>query len=224
MVIGHFFPPGPRAPVHCPMSTVKSTREPFRAPDPEGDRRLMELVAADDPNAQTTLVRRLLPRVRRATRALLRDAADADDATQMAILEVLRSARTFRGEASIESWSDRITIRTTLRQARRQSARHQRIDAAAEPDQLDGGDAADGALVRADLPRDLEEYLRALPDARREALILRHVLGHSVAEVAELTGVSPNTVKDRLLAAREEIRRMIRRDHVIHPRAERKTA
>lgn len=184
----------------------------------------MELVAADDPIAQKTLVVRLLPRVRRAARALLRERADADDATQLAIIEVLRSARTYRGIASIEAWSDRITIRTTLRQARRQSARRQRIDAAAEPDAIDGGDAADAALLRADLPRALAEYLEALPEARREALILRHVLDHSVAEVAELTGVSPNTVKDRLLAAREEIRRMIRRDHVICPRAERKTA
>ena len=101
------------------MDTVKRTREPNRAPDPEGDRRLMELVAAEDPNAQSLLVHRLLPRVRRATRALLRDRADADDATQLCLLEVLRSARTFLATGSIEGWSDRIVIRTTLRQAKR---------------------------------------------------------------------------------------------------------
>lgn len=206
------------------MDTVKKTREPIRAPDPEGDRRLMELVAANDSNAQSTLAHRLLPRVRRATRALLRDRSEADDATQLCLLEVLGSAKSFRGAGSIEAWSDRITIRTTLRQAKRKRSQHQRIDAAAEPDTLSGGAAADSALTAADLPRDLREYLAALTGDRREALILRHVLGHSVAEIAEMTGVSPNTVKDRLVTARQEIRRMVRRDHVTHPRAERRTA
>ena len=201
------------------MDTVKSTREPSRAPDPEGDRRLMELVAADDPNAQRTLVQRLLPRVRRATRALLRHRADADDATQLCLLEVLGSARNFRGSGSIEAWSDRITIRTTLRQAKRQRSRLQRIDAGTEPDALSGGVAADASLTAADLPRGREEYLSELSDARREALVLRHVLGHSIDEIAAITEVSRNTVKDRLVTARQELRKMIRRDHVLHPRA-----
>lgn len=206
------------------MDKVK-TREPIRAPDVEGDRKLMELVAAEDPGAQSTLVHRLLGRVQRATRALLRERADAEDAAQVALLEVLRSAGSFRGEGSIESWSDRIVVRTALRLARRRVSRQGRIDDHAEPDRLVGeGEEADAGLARADLPRDLQEYLRALPEARREALVLRHVLGYSIAEVAALTGVSPNTVKDRLLAAREELRRMIRRDHLIHPRAARKTA
>lgn len=206
------------------MDTVKKTREPIRAPDPEGDRRLMELVAANDSNAQSTLAHRLLPRVRRATRALLRDRSEADDATQLCLLEVLGSAKSFRGAGSIEAWSDRIVIRTTLRQAKRKRSQQQRIDGAAEPDTLSGGKAADAALTAADLPRDLREYLGALTEERREALILRHVLGHSVAEIAEMTEVSPNTVKDRLVTARQEIRRMVRRDHVTHPRAERRTA
>lgn len=205
------------------MDNVK-TREPIRAPDVEGDRKLMELVAAEDPRAQSTLVHRLLGRVQRATRALLRERADAEDAAQVALLEVLRSAGSFRGEGSIESWSDRIVVRTALRLARRRVTSHGRIDDRAEPDRIAGDAEADASLSRADLPRDLQEYLRALPEARREALVLRHVLGYSIAEVAELTGVSPNTVKDRLLAAREELRKMIRRDHLIHPRAARKTA
>ncbi|HFE46558.1 MAG TPA: RNA polymerase sigma factor [Nannocystis exedens] len=206
------------------MDTVKNTREPIRAPDPEGDRRLMELVAANDSNAQKILVHRLLPRVRRATRALLGDRSNADDATQLCLIEVLRSARTFRGVGSIEAWSDRIVIRTSIRHAKRSRARLQHVDAAADPESVSGGPSADAGLVAADLPRDLREYLDSLSPVRRQALILRHVLGHSIAEIAGLTEVSPNTVKDRLVSARLEIRRMVRRDHVVHPRAKRKTA
>lgn len=201
------------------MEKVKHARDQDRAPDLEGDRRLMELVAANDKEAQKAFARRFLPRVQRATRALLRAPADADDATQHCLIELLRSARGFRGDGSLEAWIDRITVRTALRLARERARAHGRIDADAEPDALVG--APEEPFPGEELPRDLHEYLAGLSDVRREALVLRHVLGYSIAEVAELTGVSPNTVKDRLLAAREELRRLIRRDHLTHPRARR---
>ncbi|MFO0571899.1 MAG: sigma-70 family RNA polymerase sigma factor [Polyangiaceae bacterium] len=60
-----------------------------------------------------------------------------------------------------------------------------------------------------------KEYLEQLPEAQREALVLRHVMGYSVSEIAEATEVSPNTVKDRLLRGTREMRRLIRRDQAI---------
>jgi RNA polymerase sigma-70 factor (ECF subfamily) len=46
-------------------------------------------------------------------------------------------------------------------------------------------------------------------------LVLRHMLDYSIDDIAELTEVSPNTVKDRLLHAREQLRRLVRRDRMI---------
>ncbi|NJK31187.1 MAG: DUF134 domain-containing protein [Deltaproteobacteria bacterium] len=65
------------------------------------------------------------------------------------------------------------------------------------------------------IPGEVGEYLDALSDERREALILRHVFDHSIDDIAELTGVSRNTVKDRLRVAREQIRKLIHRAEVI---------
>lgn len=67
------------------------------------------------------------------------------------------------------------------------------------------------------VPRALVEYLAELPETRRVALVLRHVLGYSVEEIAELTEVSPNTVKDRLLQAREQVRKTLRRELSLLP-------
>ncbi|MBK8261284.1 MAG: RNA polymerase sigma factor [Nannocystis sp.] len=184
----------------------------------------MELVAAKDPRAQQIFALRVLPRVRRATRALLSSPADADDATQLCMIELLRAAPGFRGEGAIEAWSDRITARTTMRLARERGRRSSRIDGEAEAEGLiDPESRSPPPLASESLPRDLREYLAALT-ARREALILHHVLDHSIPEVAELTGVSPNTVKDRLLAAREALRRLIRRDSLISPSRPRRSA
>jgi RNA polymerase sigma-70 factor (ECF subfamily) len=66
-------------------------------------------------------------------------------------------------------------------------------------------------------PRPLVEYLAELPETRRVALVLRHVMGYSIEEIAELTEVSPNTVKDRLLRAREQVRKTLRRELSLLP-------
>ena len=68
------------------------------------------------------------------------------------------------------------------------------------------------------VPRPILDYLAELPETRRVALVLRHVMDYSIEEIAELTGVSPNTVKDRLLHAREQVRRNIRREIALVPR------
>lgn len=180
----------------------------------------MELVAQEHPLAREQLVRRLLSRVRRATRALLRDPADADDATQLCLIELLRSAASFRGEGSLEAWSDRIVVRTALRFARARTRRAVRLDIV-DPETLPG---ASEERMREQIPRSTAEYLECLSAPRRTALVLRHVLGHSIEEIATITGVSPNTVKDRLLTARREFRRMIRRDRAIGPQTSRRIA
>jgi RNA polymerase sigma-70 factor (ECF subfamily) len=152
---------------------------------------------------------RLRPRISTIARALLRHSADADDATQASLLEILHAAESFRGEGSFEGWADRIAVRTTLRLARQRRVRGLRVDEA-EPDAIPA-DPPEPSM-REELPRELGEYLAELPEIRRTALVLRHALGYSIEEIAELTAVSPNTVKDRLLAAREQVRKHVRRD------------
>ena len=61
-------------------------------------------------------------------------------------------------------------------------------------------------------PRRLDEYLAQLPAARREVLVLKHALGYTTEEIAELTDKPVGTVKDRLVAARKQIRRLIVRE------------
>src|SRR5438067_1839429 len=85
-----------------------------------GDLSLMRRVASGDKHAQRVLAHRLSGRVRRISQRLLRNAADADDGSQLALIEILRSAGTYKDISSIERWADRITVRTVLRHAREQ--------------------------------------------------------------------------------------------------------
>jgi RNA polymerase sigma-70 factor (ECF subfamily) len=179
------------------------------------DLALMGRVAAGDVAARKAVIRRLMNRVRSVAKALLSDQFDVDDATQIALIEILRSAKAYRGQSLLEAWADRIAIRASMRLVRERNARSARTDTIREPDQLESRPPRSGSLP--DMPRQLHEYLDEISDDRRTALVLRHVFEYSVEEIADLTGVSRNTVKDRLLRARQEVRRMIRRELAIGP-------
>lgn len=189
----------------------------------QSDLGLMKLVAGGDTHAQRVLAHRLAPRVQRVARRLLANTADADDAAQVALMEILRSAASYREEASIERWADRIAVRTSLRQAREQRRRrffvsHHQGDA----DDLHGH-TDESSSTAEHTPRRLEEYLAELPRPRREVLVLKHALGYTTEEIAELTDKPVGTVKDRLVAARKQIRRLITRELKLGARGERET-
>jgi RNA polymerase sigma factor (sigma-70 family) len=172
------------------------------------DSELVALAAAGDPAAQRLLVERLRRRVGTVSLAILGNPHDAEDAVQSILLEILRSAASFRGD-SLLAWSDRIAVRMAMHQARERRVRSARR----AEDEVEAVPATDPARLGSQaIPRPVQEYLAELPEARRTALVLRHVMDYSIDEIAELTGVSPNTVKDRLLQGREQMRRRIRQD------------
>lgn len=172
------------------------------------DQSLMKRVAAGDPHAQRVLAHRLAPRVLRLARRLLGGSVDAEDASQVAMLEILRSAGTYADRARVERWADRITVRTVLRFAREQR-RPWNLGGLLEPEAI-GRPAPE--LVRDETPRSVEDYLSELSPARREVLVLKHGLGYTTEEIAQMLGAPTGTVKDRLVAARKQIRRLIQRD------------
>jgi len=179
------------------------------APPSEADLALMAAVAARDERAQRLLVERLSSRVRKVARLLCRTGADADDAAQLALLEILRSAQGFRVATSLERWADRITVRTALRLRRREASRTQLLVRWMSPGSLPWG----GLGVSPEYESfGLETLLARLPSERREALVLRHALGYSVEEIAELTAAPTGTVKDRLVSARKQLRGLLERD------------
>jgi len=169
----------------------------------------MAAVAAKDPVAERALVTRLGPRVRRVTRLLSRSTADADDAAQLALIEILRSADGFRVGTSLERWAERITARTTLRSSRRERDRKSLLERWLTHDtQPWGGPISQAGGEQAGL----DELLECLSPDSRQALVLHHALEYSVEEIAKLTGTRMGTVKDRLVSARKKLRKLLERD------------
>jgi RNA polymerase sigma-70 factor (ECF subfamily) len=189
-----------------------------KAPDDEDveDVRLAARAAGGDPDAQRGLVVRLFGSVTRTVRSLLRSDAEADDAVQVSMIEILRSSAGYRGDGSLERWASRIAARTTLHLVRRRRARAALVESDTDAAELAAAPPTGGAEADAGA---LEKYLAGLPEARRTCIVLRHVHGYSVEEIAEMTLVSPNTVKDRLLQGRAELRRSLQKSEGRSPAA-----
>ena len=166
-----------------------------------------------DAQAQTWLVTRVLPRVRRIARTFLGSSADADDAAQTALIAILKSAPTYRGEAAVEGWAGRIAVRATLRIAAER--RRERPLSATELEGSEEEAAPESARATEALPRELRAYLDGLPEAQRTAVLLHHALDHSIDEIAETMEVSPDTIKSRLRLGLAALRKQIRQDIAI---------
>lgn len=181
---------------------------------PHGERldALVRAAIAGDRAAQGRVLEHLLPRIQALARVMVRDPADTDDAVQDASIQILKSLRTYDGRASLRTWAGRVAQRHVLRYIERKRRRWWRTKPV-EPEQLDVVDETEPLPKLGEtLPRDLQHYLRELPEAQRQALVLRYALGHSLPEIAELMGVGVSTVRGRIRLGAAALRKAVRRD------------
>jgi RNA polymerase sigma-70 factor (ECF subfamily) len=161
----------------------------------QDSRQLLEAAASGDRRAAEKLLRAMLPRVRNLVRFFVRGDAEVDDIAQEALLTILRGAGSYRGEGSVNAWADRIVVRTVfahLRRTRVAQARHVEYTPDVMP--VSEGETGQSFIARRKAVRALD----ALPDEQREVLVMHHVLGLSVREIADELAIPFETVRSRL--------------------------
>jgi RNA polymerase sigma-70 factor (ECF subfamily) len=138
---------------------------------------------------------------------ILRDPALAEDAVQEAFLAVWRSAGRFVAERSKAStWLLTLVHRRAVDVVRREERRRAEPIEHAEPP---SGDATDEAVwLRLERER-VQEALRALPDAQREALELAYYGGFTQSELADRLGLPLGTIKSRMFAGLTRLRELL---------------
>ena len=134
-------------------------------------------------------------------RTLTRDPTTAEDLVQDAFL---RACRGFRGYRAGEprAWLFAIVRSVFLTNARRDRpwsdlAAPEEAEAVADP-----ADTPEVSLLRGDSEMGVRDAVEALPDAFREAIVLRELQELSYREIAEVTGAPIGTVMSRLARAR----------------------
>lgn len=71
-------------------------------------------------------------------------------------------------------------------------------------------DDPEAGYARTELQEAVNRALAALPEAQREAFLLKHVEGRSYEEMAEMLGASVSALKMRVLRAREALQALLR--------------
>jgi RNA polymerase sigma-70 factor, ECF subfamily len=179
----------------------------------ENDEALAGRAAAGDAYAFEELVSRYQGRVYRlACRLTSED--EAKDVIQEAFLAAYRGLPGFRGDSRFSTWLYRVATNAALMHRRARPRRPaEPLDAflprfddegvhAAEPVDLLAAGRADEILDRKILAEKARAGLDRLPDIYRDAFVLRDLEEMTTAEVAELLGIEPAAVRQRVHRAR----------------------
>ncbi len=182
------------------------------------DETLAARAAVGDELAFEMLVKRYQARVYRLACRLTGSDADAPDALQETFLQVYRKLASFRGEARFSTWLFRIATNAALMQRRARARRPgepleaflPRFDAdglhVATPSELQVAGRADELIDRKLLAEQARAGIERLPELYREAFVLRDLEEMETAEVAEVLGLEPATVRQRVHRARLMLR------------------
>ena len=147
--------------------------------------------------------------------------ARAEDVLQETWLKVVRSAREYEPKAKFTTWLYTIARNLCVDSARKESYRQASSLEAPAPGAEreesrplgeglpDAGASPERGAYNARLRPLLERALATLPDEQREVFTLREYSGIPFKDIAEVTGVSENTVKSRMRYALDGLRRRL---------------
>ena len=186
-------------------------------PADSSDETLAARAAAGDDHAFEQIVARYEGRVFRLACRLTSE-TDAPDVLQNTFLQVYRNLPSFRGESRFATWLYRIATNAALMLRRGRTRQpSEPLDAfmprfdeqgshADLPAQLLVASRADELLDRQVLAEKARAGIARLPHVYRDAFVLRDLEEMSTTDVAQVLGVEPATVRQRVHRARLMLR------------------
>jgi len=174
-----------------------------------GDAGLIERARHGDEAAFDDLIRPRLDRLLRLAISITANESDGRDVVQEACVQAWRHLPRLRDTDRFDGWLSRIVVngcRSSLRGRRRRAVREISIDAPLAAEPSSPGASVGDQLSRADSIR--RAFARLDPD-KRSILVLHHVEGRSVTEIADALQVPSGTVMWRLHSARRALERAL---------------
>ena len=186
--------------------------------DPTDEELMVRFQRGERP-AFALLVRRHKTRLYNFVLRQIRNVSAAEEVVQETFVRVVQNAAEFRHAARFSTWLYTIARNLCVDHARKRALRrHPSLD---EPERDFDGDATDrpdlsdrtadvGASVeRSAVSSEIRERvvtaLYKLPDDQREVFLMREVGSMPFKDIAEIVGVSENTVKSRMRYALEHL-------------------
>jgi RNA polymerase sigma-70 factor (ECF subfamily) len=169
------------------------------------DLAIINRVLDGDVEAYARLVDRHYDRCARIALRIVGNREDAEEALQDAFLRAFNALGDYEDRERFSAWLTRILVnqcRTILARTRRREAVFLDVD----PVELS---LAAIAVDEGDAWPDLEHALAQLPDAQREALVLRYADDLTYEEMARITGAGESALKMRVQRAFARLRALL---------------
>jgi RNA polymerase sigma-70 factor (ECF subfamily) len=168
------------------------------------DQALVSAAQDGDRVALDTLLRRHYDRLFALCRRITGSDADGADAAQEALLAIVRGLPRFDGRAQFSTWAYRVTTNVCLDELRRR--RRRPVVGLGDRDEHDDiADPSDDAPLLDEQVSDrldLDAALAQLPTDFRAAVVLRDLCQLDYAEISDVLGIPPGTVRSRISRGR----------------------
>lgn len=165
----------------------------------------MQAAQQGDQAALNTLLEQHYDRVYAVCRRLAGNDADAADATQEALMAIVRGLPKFDGRAKFSTWSYRVATNACLDELRRRGRRptpglpeFETEDHAPQQGRPGLDESVTDRIV-------LDDALRALPEEFRAPIVLRDQLGMDYADISATLDIPPGTVRSRIARGRARL-------------------
>lgn len=142
----------------------------------------------------------------RVARGVLRNAADAEDVAQEALLRAYRHFERLRERTRFRAWLVRISFRIALDRLR--SVKRRQLREAQWV--FENSRSTTHSGENTEFQRQFERAMDELPEKQRLVLLLAAMEGHTLEEVSVLLAVPVGTVKSRLFFARKTLAEKLR--------------
>ena len=162
---------------------------------------------AGDPDALEQLLRDHYDRIYAVCRRIMGSDADAADATQEALIAIVRGLPRFDGRSAFSTWTYRIATNACLDELRRR--RRRPLVALPDRAELDRPHEAPGAADTVPDRLLLDAALAQLPVEFRLPVVLRDVATLDYAEIAAVLDIPPGTVRSRIARGRAALAQML---------------
>jgi RNA polymerase sigma-70 factor, ECF subfamily len=180
---------------------------------PDDDAVVLSRVLAGDEDAFAMLVRRYEPKLRVYVGGIVSVEEEARDLVQESFIRAWRHLDQYDARFRFSTWLFRIAHNVAIDHLRRRRQPTMSLEVG-EDDEGEGMrlDPADprrgplGELANRELAGALAREIERLPASYRELVTLRHLVGLSYSEIAELKELPLGTVKNKLFRAHSVLR------------------
>ena len=173
---------------------------------------LVRRIQAKDEMAFREIVERYQSKVFSIIFGILRNRNDAEDIAQQVFAKIYFSIGNFDFRSSLLTWIYKITVNECYDYLRKKRVRKLVYESDFSEDDSLRMENSEAAIDRAapideDLARRdyVMKLLTKISEEDRNLILLKEVEGHSVEELATMTGLNENTIKVKLFRARQKL-------------------